>query len=235
MRFSVQPEVFALFPGMRISVAVALGIDNATTRPEIESAWRQAWLAGGENRIYGNAQSHPRIRPWRDRFRAIGISGKEFPCSAEALLRRALKGGEPFSINPLVDFYNSVSLRRAVPAGAFDLDQMQGDLELRLTRQGDTFWAMDADEPIAVEVGEVAYTDDNEILTRHFVWRQSRTGLVEARTRNVILVSEVLGEVGAEVAEEVLEDFRSGLRDLFHLEGVAFAIVDASCPVIEWA
>jgi DNA/RNA-binding domain of Phe-tRNA-synthetase-like protein len=40
----------------------------------------------------------------------MGVSGRKFPSSIEALLRRAFKGGEPLRINPLVDFYNAVSL-----------------------------------------------------------------------------------------------------------------------------
>ena len=133
------------------------------------------------------------MRPWRERFQAIGISSKEFPTSIEALLRRALKGSEPRSINPLVDFCNcfdTISLRHCVPAGAFDLAQVPGPLELRLTRPGDTFLALDAGTPLDVPPGEVAYATGQTILTRHFVWRQSRAGLIEPATRNVFLVAE---------------------------------------------
>lgn len=234
MRFTIQPEIFTLFPGLRIPVAVAVGIENTRQRPEVDSAWREAWSAAGESQIYGNAQSHPRIRPWREHFRAQGISGKEFPSSAEALLRRALKGGEPFRINPLVDFYNSVSLRHAVPAGAFDLEDVMGGLELRLTRPGDMFQPMDADQAVAVEPGEVAYTDAREVLTRHFVWRQSRAGLVQTESYSVLLLAEVLGEVGGDVAELVLADFVAGMGDLFGVEATVATIADVSAPVVEW-
>ncbi|MDP8946327.1 MAG: hypothetical protein M3N03_10425 [Actinomycetota bacterium] len=44
---------------------------------------------------------------------AMGVSGRKFPSSIEDLLRRAFKGGEPLRINPLVDFYNAVSLWKA--------------------------------------------------------------------------------------------------------------------------
>ncbi len=234
MRFAIQPEIFELFPSLRIPLAVALGIDNASTRPEVEADWREAWSAASVAAAYANAQSHPRIRPWRERFRTLGISGKEFPSSAEALLRRALKGGEPFTVNPLVDFYNTVSLHHVVPAGAFDLDQLEGDLDLQLTRTGDTFWSMDAMEPVAVEAGEVAYTDGSCILTRHFVWRQARTGLIGPQTRNVVLVAEVLGEVGPQVAEAVLADFATGLRERFGVEPRCLAMTEAQQPSVSW-
>src|SRR5918912_1239180 len=106
VEFVVAPEVFERFPGMRIAVAVAHGVDNAGDHPAIAEEWSAAWAGAAEAAAYGNAQSHPRVRPWRERFRALGVSGKEFPSSVEALLRRAMKGGEPFRINPLVNFYN---------------------------------------------------------------------------------------------------------------------------------
>ena len=234
MQFVVQPEIFARFPGLSLAGAVASGIDNERARPVVAARWRAAWLEAGEaGQPYGNAQSHPRVRPWRERFTAMGVSGKEFPSSAEALLRRALKGGEPFSINPLVDWYNTISLRYSVPAGGFDLAEIAGPLELRLSRAGDTFLSLDADESAAVPPGEVSYADGSTILTRHFVWRQARTGLIVPATRAVFLVSEVLGEVGWAVAEEVQAAFRSGLQDYFGVEAQAF-LLDAREQTFEW-
>lgn len=227
-------EVFALFPGLHVAVAVARGLDNSTTNPAIEAVWRAAWqAAAAEGAPYGNAQSHPRVKPWRERFTAMGISGKQYPSSIEALLRRALKGGEPFSINPLVDWYNSLSLRHVVPAGAFDLAAIAGPLEVRLTRPGDTFTALDSDAPEALPSGEVAYTDGTTVVTRHFVWRQSRAGLVTPQTSSALLLSEVLGEVGPAVADAVLADFLAGVRDYFGVAGSG-GIISAESPAFAW-
>ena len=190
-------------------------------------------MAASAAASFGNAQSHPRVRPWRERFQAMGVSGKEFPSSIEALLRRAMKGGTPFSINPLVDWYNTLSLRHVVPAGAFDLAALAEPLELRLSRAGDTFTSLDAEEPLAVPPGEVSYASGSVILTRHFVWRQAKMGLVTPATRDVFLVSEVLDEVGRKVAAAVAEDFRAGLRDYFGVEFQTF-VLDAQARMIAW-
>jgi DNA/RNA-binding domain of Phe-tRNA-synthetase-like protein len=224
-QFRVEPAIFARFPGLRLAMVAAHGADNHTARPAVAESWCAAWadaarMAAG----YGNAQSLPRVRPWREAFRAMGVSSKEFPSSIEAMLRRALKGGAPFEINPLVDFYNGVSLRHIVPVGGFDLDQLHGPLELRLTRDGDRFTALREEAPLAVPPGEVAYADRPTILTRHFVWRQARSGLITPSTRSVFLVSEVLGDVGGDVAEAVLDDLRTGLRAHFDATPCAFLL-----------
>lgn len=234
MQFVVHPELFERFPGLRLAVVVGQGIDNRQERPEVTSFWQEAWIvAGKEAAQYGNAQSHPSIRPWRERFKAMGVSGKEFPSSAEALLRRALKGGEPFQINPLVDFYNAISLRHAVPAGGFDLARITGPLELRLTRAGDTFTALGDQAPLDLNAGEIAYADGATILTRHFVWRQAQTGLIAPDTRSVFLVSEVQGELDASVATAVQQEFQRGLQAYFGVESRAF-LVDQAHPVCEF-
>ncbi|MBX5455543.1 MAG: hypothetical protein IRZ31_01475 [Thermogemmatispora sp.] len=233
MQFRIDNSIFAHFPGLSLAVVVAEGLDNSRILPAVSEEWRRAWVrAGQEAAAYGNAQSHPRVQPWRERLRAIGVSSK-FPSSIEALLRRALKGGEPFSINALVDFYNTVSLRYVVPVGGFDLEQVRGPLELRLTREGDQFTALGEEEPQPVQVGEVAYTDGQTILTRHFVWRQSRTALITPETRRVFLVSESLGEVGPQVAQAVLEEMTNGLRRYFEAEVHPFLLSEAR-PLAEW-
>lgn len=233
MRFVVSPDVFERLPGLRIAVAVTTGLDNRIERPAVEAYWHAAWAGASEAARYGNAQSHPYVKPWRDSFQRMGVSGKQFPSSLEALLRRALKGGDPFHINPLVDWYNTVSLRRFVPAGGFDLAEVMDPLELRLSETGDTFTALDDEEPLAVPPDEVSYATGKIILTRHIVWRQAKTALITPQTRDVILVSEVLAELGPDAPAAIVEDFAQGLRDFF---GVASqtAIVDATHPTIAW-
>lgn len=231
--FTISAEVFARIPNLRVAVAVADGLDNAAPHPEIEAFWRAAWREAAAASVYGNAQSHPRVKPWRDTFARMGVSGKQFPSSVEALLRRALKGGEPFTINPLVDYYNAISLRRLVPAGAFDRDDIHDTLELRLSRPGDTFQALDDATPIEVPAGEVSYTTGQTIITRHIVWRQSRAGLVTPATTRAILVSEVLAELGPDAPDKVVGDFTRGLRDYFGVSSRTW-IVRADQPAIAW-
>jgi DNA/RNA-binding domain of Phe-tRNA-synthetase-like protein len=233
MEFSVEPDVFDRFPGMRLAVVVAHGVDNRPDRPEIGQAWTATWAdAAIAAAGYENAQSHPRVRAWRQRFQATGVSMRHFPTSIEALLRRAMKGGTPFRINSLVDFYNTVSLRHTVPVGGFDLDRVPGPLSIRLTRDGDTFAALDGDGPVAVPSGEVAYATGPTVLTRQLMWRQARDGLIQPETRAVFLVSESLPEVGAGLAETVLDELGTGLRTFGAT--VQRFIVDAAAPRIGW-
>jgi DNA/RNA-binding domain of Phe-tRNA-synthetase-like protein len=234
MDFSVEPDVFARFPGMRLAVVVARDVDNTRDQPPIADGWVAAWEGAARAAApYGNAQSHPRVLAWRQGFQAIGVSMRHFPTSIEALLRRAMKGGAPFRINPLVDFYNGVSLRHTVPVGGFDLDRVTGPLAVRLTRDGDTFSPLDGDGPVPVPAGEIAYATGATVLTRQLMWRQARDGLIHPETRSAFLVSESLPATGAGLAEAVLDELAAGLGRHFGASVRSF-VVDAATPRVSW-
>lgn len=132
-------------------------------------------------------------------------------------------------ISPIVDFYNSVSIKYGVTSGAFDLGELQTrstkPLELRLSGPGDTFKALDADEgaeAVKTGEGEVVYVQDGTVLTRHLAWRQAREGLVKEETRNVIFVSEVFEEgktdEPTELARQVAGELVDGIKECFGVE-----------------
>ena len=230
MRLVIEPGIFDYFPGLHLAVAVTRGLRNVSTEA-LEHRWQEAWRSAGALDL-PNAQSHPYVNAWREHLRGAGVSGKKFPTSIEAMLRRALKGGAPFHINPLVNFYNALSLHHCVPAGAWDLDEVPEDLHLRFTRPGDHFSALDATDAIAVAADEIAYASGTLVLTRHFMWRQAKRALVETKTRNVFLVSEIPGIAGRDVAETMRRDMVSGLREHFGVEAES-AILDSECPLFQ--
>jgi DNA/RNA-binding domain of Phe-tRNA-synthetase-like protein len=218
MELKVAPEVWERLGRMRLVVVTAAGLENGTPRPavetelsKVESELRRAWG-------YPNPQSHPRLAAWRDVFRCLGVSRKRHQSSVEALVRRVLGGRNLPRINPLVDLYNMLSLRHRVPAGGLDLDALRGDLVLGFTRGGEPFRELGSEETVAVAEGELAYADDQGILTRHFVWRQSERAKVSPSTRRVLLVSEVLEAVEVGVEDAVATDLVGGLWRHFGVE-----------------
>lgn len=233
MRFWIDEEIFERFPGMRIAVAVAHGLDNRAEVPEVEREWRARWdEARALAEHYPNAQSHPNVAAWRDNLKRVGVSPRDHPSSIEAMLRRAMKGAPAFSINPVVDLLHSVSLRWLVPTGGFDLAKVS-EVALRPTAPGDTFTALDDDAPVEVEPGEVAYADGRVVLTRHFVWRQARAALIGRDTTDVFLVSEVLREVGGDIADEVAEALADGVGAYFGVVARTW-VLDAGDRAAEW-
>jgi DNA/RNA-binding domain of Phe-tRNA-synthetase-like protein len=206
MRFSIQKELFDLLPDLTIGMVVALGLDNTRPSAGVDALFVQAIEEMRRTFSTDKAQDHPRIKPWRTAFSKLNISGSKFPSSIESIARRVLKGDPLPKINPLVDLYNSVSLKYLVPMGGHDLDTLEGNIHLKFAEGWEPFTPMGGGESITVPKGELVYRDDREVLTRNWVWRQCEKDKVTERTRNVFIPIDVLGEVGRERAEEILQE-----------------------------
>ncbi len=230
--FTVDKEIFELFPGIRIVTVVVKDMPQCIDTDGIEKLMNEAWqIAKAAAVEHGNPQSHPLIQPWGESMKAVGVRRKLYPSSIEAMVRRAGKTDEPFRINPIVDFYNAVSLKNIVPAGGYDLADVNECITLRLSAEGDIFCALDSDETEHVPAGEVSYTDGNEIITRHFIWKQSKHCLLRESTKEILFVSEILGDIPPEKADDVANDLVNGLKRYFGVECRA-EIIDENNPCI---
>lgn len=82
------------------------------------------------------------VQAARALFRAIGIDPTKRRPSSEALLQRALKGKELYSVNSLVDVGNWCSLDFLLPIGIYDADKIQGAVTIRTGTQEDEYLAL---------------------------------------------------------------------------------------------
>ena len=222
MIFEIHKEIFDHFPGIRVVTVLVDHMPDAADEKAIAKFLDDAWqVAAAAATSHGNAQSHPNIQPWVEAMKAVGVSRKKFPSSIESMVRRAGKSDEPFRIHPIVDFYNAISLKNIVPAGGYDIDDLHDAMSLRMSREGDTFCALDEDAPEPIPAGEVSYTDGSEVITRHFVWKQSRHALLKPETKKILFVSEILAGLPEGTAETVAADFVDGLKTFFGVEAKA--------------
>jgi len=232
MHFSIQKELFHILPDLTIGMVVAMDVDNTHPSKEIETLLNQAIEAMKRNFIVDKAQEHPRIKPWRTAFSKLSISGSKFPSSIESMAKRVLRG-DPFPrINPLVDLYNSVSLKYLIPMGGHDLNTIKGNIYLKFTEGWEPFTPMGGGETMTVPKGELVYRDDQEVLTRNWVWRQCEKDKATEETKNIFIPIDVLGEVGRERADEIIREF-SDLIPRYLGSTLFSAILDRENPSVE--
>jgi DNA/RNA-binding domain of Phe-tRNA-synthetase-like protein len=128
---------------------------------------------------------HPRIKPWREAYKAFGAKPSEYRSSVEAMARRALRNDPLPSINALVDIGNIVSLQHLVPVGGHSMDDLTHDIALRFaTGEEDfvPFGSMESEHPLP---GEVVFTEGNTVLTRRWTWRQANHTLTLPETHSI--------------------------------------------------
>jgi DNA/RNA-binding domain of Phe-tRNA-synthetase-like protein len=135
------------FPEAEIRLVVAHGLDNTTPWPETDQVRAEAEAAVAAGTVSADPAVNESVASWQEAYRAFGTNPKRFRPSVDALLRRVTKSGVLPRISPAVDAYNGVSVLSSLPAGAFDLDRVRGDIEIRLAAEGDRF------EPLGEPVG----------------------------------------------------------------------------------
>jgi DNA/RNA-binding domain of Phe-tRNA-synthetase-like protein len=192
MRFIVEESFWQLFPDAIIGVVVARGVNNAEgEHPEsaalLADAAAQAALALGGADI----AAHSAVAPWRQAYAAFGAKPSKFRSSIESLLRAAA-AGRTRPINPLVDLYNSVSLRHLLPCGGEDLAAIAGDIRLTRAVGGEHFVPLGSAEEEPPQPGEVIYRDDAGVICRCWNWREADRTKLTVATTDAFLCVEAL-------------------------------------------
>ncbi|MEV4137835.1 phenylalanine--tRNA ligase beta subunit-related protein [Dactylosporangium sp. NPDC049742] len=143
---------------------------------------------------------------WRDVYRAFGAKPQRTPCSAEALRKRAARGDVPV-IDRIVDAYNAVSIRFAVPIGGEDRAALAGTERLVLAAGDEPFDTVKEGAPVVEtpEPGEVIWRDDLGVTCRRWNWRQGRRTAITAATTSAVFLLEGLDTDLTPAAEMLAE------------------------------
>ena len=141
MYYQVAPEVFEKLPAACFGAVAVRGLDNTRRIEELEQLLQENIKACEAYFADKKPKETPDILPYREAFRTLGINPNKFLCSIEALLTRIAKGKGFPCINAAVDLGNAISIGHRLPIGAHDIDSLEGGLEVRPARAGDTFVA----------------------------------------------------------------------------------------------
>jgi DNA/RNA-binding domain of Phe-tRNA-synthetase-like protein len=133
-----------------------------TTAPEIAAIVQPGvlWLAGAsvvdrESRLdspLAAAEAAVRMNPpqevaaVRTMYKRVGLDPTKTRPSSEALLRRVRRGDPLPRINSMVDVCNWCSLEFQLPYGLYDADHVEGDVEMRLGREGESYAGIRKDD-----------------------------------------------------------------------------------------
>lgn len=115
-KFVIEDAFWNLFPSAKIGVVICNDIDNSIK----DEDYKKIILKGEEEALkyledseFSNNQV---IKVWREAFKKFKTK-KGARSSIEALLKRVHNGNNIGTINPLVDIYNFISLKYALPCG----------------------------------------------------------------------------------------------------------------------
>ncbi len=164
---------------------LAFGVQNRPSPDELVRRLRDAEESVRAQVNIDAITEHPRIRPWREAYKAFGAKPSEFRSSIEAMARRVLRNDLLPSINMLVDIGNLVSLQHLLPVGGHSMDELTQDISLLLATGEETFVPFGSTEIEHPQSGEVIFVAGNSVLTRRWTWRQANYTLTLPETRTI--------------------------------------------------
>jgi DNA/RNA-binding domain of Phe-tRNA-synthetase-like protein len=211
--FIIEDDFWSVFPDAKIGVVICHGVDNSIKDNEqyneiLLKAEQEAfhYLHDSE---FGNNEV---IKVWREAFQKFKTK-KGARSSVEALLKRVNNGNHIGTINPLVDIYNSISLRYALPCGGEDIDKFVGDIRLTKADGNEEFVPLGTDENAPPYEGEIVYKDNNGAICRCLNWREAVRTMLTETTRNALLCIELTDEKRLEEFENALKDLAKTVQD----------------------
>jgi DNA/RNA-binding domain of Phe-tRNA-synthetase-like protein len=121
----------------------------------------------------------------RTMYKRVGIDPTKTRPSSEALLRRVRKGDTLPRINSMVDVCNWCSFEFQLPYGLYDAAQIQGDVTLRIGREGESYPGIRKDD---VHVGGRIALVDTRGPFGNPTSDSARTMVTTATTRALLVV-----------------------------------------------
>lgn len=205
----IDPAVIRLAPDFRALHLFVIAPD-ATAIGDASPALADAcqFVRGG-----GPPWADAHLAAWANTYAHFGAKPNRTPCSAQALRKRVLKDGTLPAINPVVDLYNAISLRYAVPVGGENLSAYVGVPRLTISDGTEPFETMSNGEP-AIEhplPREVVWRDDMGVTCRRWNWRQGTRTRLNGGERSMWFVLEALAGMPNDALQEAGHALANGL------------------------
>lgn len=211
--FIVTDAARAVIPGIR---AYGFTAEDLPAEPRLDDLAQLAL----DDRItvsdLATLAGHPRIAPWREAYRTMGLKPSEFRSSIEQLVRRALSGRPAVGAHWLIERYNGHSLAHLTPMGGYDLDQITEDaVIIRPSLASDRFTPLGghvSQMPLGGNI--LVYAQAMELLCWAINHRDAAHSSLSHSTCRALFIADAVDEVGQRDARAALEAFAEELHGL---------------------
>jgi DNA/RNA-binding domain of Phe-tRNA-synthetase-like protein len=212
---SISNRIRMIFPDIIVGVLHGR-ISNGENHPEV---WDLIEKRISEIKSMMDAESIRQvegIRLGKQAYRALGKDPNRYRLSAEALMRRIVKGQDLYRINTAVDVLNLVSLKTGITIGGFDYQLVKFPIELGIGNQGEEFEAIGRG---SLNVEDLPVYRDQEGVIGNPTSDCMRTRIL-TETSNVLML--ITGFYGSVMVTPVLNELDKLLTEYcdFHDKGI---------------
>ena len=175
MTFTLAPELASI---VRPGVLWLHGATVVDREPRLDAP-----LARAEAAVRANPPEE--VTAVRTMYKRVGIDPTKRRPSSEALLRRVRKGEGLPRINSMVDVCNWCSLEFQLPYGLYDAAHIEGEVVLRIGREGESYAGIRKDD---VHVGGRIALADSRGPFGNPTSDSARTMVTPATTRALVVI-----------------------------------------------
>ena len=137
----IENTVHDLCPDIRVGVLL-MGVDVAPSSDTLLN-FIEKNLADIESQLTTpDIHSLPALAATRVAYKALGKDPSRYRPSAEALLRRVVKGKGLYRVNNVVDALNLISVNSGFSIGGYNLEKINGDVRLGRGEENEPYEAI---------------------------------------------------------------------------------------------
>jgi DNA/RNA-binding domain of Phe-tRNA-synthetase-like protein len=177
---------------------------------------------------YGDAEINdiPQVKLWLNIFEVMNVKkGKD--SSIVFLSDYVRKNKNLFTISPIIDFYNSISLKYGIPMGGYNAARFEGDIQLRLARKGEEFCRINSKDIEKTSANEIVYADNLGVFCRFWNHKDSNRTKIDNDTGDVLFIFD-----GIDQRCEIEKAF-SEICDVLSVSDYSSNIADKSNSSVE--
>ena len=141
MKITISNSIRDACPELVLAV-IRCEVMNPVTSPELWSEMEAEIQRFSNTYTLEDINQRPEIKATRIIYKKLGKDPNRYRPSAEALCRRILRNIPVYKVSTLVDIINLVSIRSGFSIGGFDIDKIQGNIELVAGTDKDEFEAI---------------------------------------------------------------------------------------------
>ncbi|HFC01260.1 MAG TPA: hypothetical protein ENJ53_10690 [Phaeodactylibacter sp.] len=138
---SISPEVKTKCPQLQLGcIQCKLIVTN--NYPELLALIQEELSELQQRLTLADIANIPTIQSSRIGYKALGKDPARYRLSAEALLRRVVKGKGLYQVNNVVDLLNLTSVKSGYSIGGYDADKIKGEIILGIGKANEPYEAI---------------------------------------------------------------------------------------------
>lgn len=140
-RITIAEELRTRVPGIRL-LCIESDVVTGDSPVELLALLDEKCRGLRDSLKTEDISSLPAIAASRKAYKLTGKDPARYRLSAEALLRRVVRGEELYHISNVVDLLNLVSITSGFSIGGYDAAKIEGELEMGIGRSGEPYQAI---------------------------------------------------------------------------------------------